>query len=128
MEVEVQVEVGFEVEVEVGVGVEVEFGVEVEVGIGGFEVEVVLSLETTFSVGVAGEIGSKAISSSKIKLKLKLKMSLAKVIPYKVLLIPLLVLRINQLHCNSILLKTKRQEYQHVTLYQPSSAGDSLSA
>ena len=42
------------------------------------EVEVVLSFKTTFSVGVAGENGIKAISSS--KLRLKLKMSLAKVL------------------------------------------------
>ena len=50
------------------------------------EVEVVLSLKTTFSVWVvwwvvgwpAGENRIKAISSSKIMLKLRLKMSLAK--------------------------------------------------
>ena len=76
------VEVEDGVEVVVVVVVEVEVGVEVEVRVGGLEVEVVLNPETTFSVWlggwVAGEIGSKATSSSKFKLKLKLKMSLAK--------------------------------------------------
>ena len=54
----------------------------------GVDIEVVLSLETTFSVGVGGEVlgwvagenGIKAISSSKLNLKLKLKMSLAIII------------------------------------------------